>query len=84
VILIQSGIINVDIEIHKSLVTLLECPKLLVLTSSDPTVDVHNPLTLMLGLPIGLRVQAAFLSPRAAAVRGSFFSQLITLSLSQT
>jgi hypothetical protein len=52
-ILVQSSIINVDVKIRKSLVTLLESPKLLMPTfSSDPTIDVHNPLTPTLGLLI--------------------------------
>src|ERR1700683_122483 len=67
-ILIQSGIINVNVEIHKSLVTLLEGPKLLVPTfSSDPTVDIHNHLTPTLGLPISDK-----LTPWAEGT-GSFF-----------
>ncbi|RPA94539.1 hypothetical protein L873DRAFT_1408743 [Choiromyces venosus 120613-1] len=52
-ILVQSGIINVDVEIRESLVTPLEGHKLLAPTSSsDPTVDVRNPLTPTLCLPI--------------------------------
>lgn len=88
-IFLQSGIIDIDIEIRESLVTLLEGPKLLMPTfSSDPTVDVRNPLTPTFGLPspasshLALRVQAAFLLPKVAAVRGSPSSQLGMLSLS--
>ncbi|KAL5480626.1 hypothetical protein ACEPAI_1897 [Sanghuangporus weigelae] len=52
-ILVQFGIVDVDVEIRESLVTPLDGPKLLVPTfSSDPTVDVRTPLTHTLGLPI--------------------------------
>jgi hypothetical protein len=64
---VQSGIVDVDIEIRESFLTFLEGPKLLVPTlSSDPTVDVRNPLAPSLGLLISgkprvvLRVLAAF------------------------
>ncbi|KDQ64793.1 hypothetical protein JAAARDRAFT_238133 [Jaapia argillacea MUCL 33604] len=52
-ILVQSGIIDVDVEIRESLVTPLEGPKLLAPTfSSDATVDIRSPLTHALGIPI--------------------------------
>ncbi|KZS99904.1 uncharacterized protein LAESUDRAFT_765115 [Laetiporus sulphureus 93-53] len=52
-ILVQSGGIDVDVEIRASCVAALEGPKLLAPTvSSDPTVDVRDPFTHTLGLPI--------------------------------
>ncbi|RPA95784.1 hypothetical protein L873DRAFT_1845759 [Choiromyces venosus 120613-1] len=68
-ILVQSGIINVDVEIRESLVTPLEGPKLLVPTfSSDPTVDARNPLTPTLGLPISGK-----LAPCSEGTGGFFY-----------
>jgi hypothetical protein len=70
-ILAQSGIINVDVEIRNSLVTPLDGPKLLVPTfSSDPTVDVRNPLTPTLGLPISGK-----LTPWAEGTGGFFIAE---------
>ena len=70
-ILVQSGIIDVDVEICQSLVTFLEGPKLLAPTfSSDPTVDVRNPLTPTLGLPISGK-----LTPWAEGTGGFFIAE---------
>ncbi|OCH84906.1 hypothetical protein OBBRIDRAFT_815290 [Obba rivulosa] len=52
-LLVESNITDVDVEIRESVVTRSAGPKLLTSTySSDSTVDVREPLTTTLGLPI--------------------------------
>ncbi|RPA93055.1 hypothetical protein L873DRAFT_1847409 [Choiromyces venosus 120613-1] len=70
-ILVQSGIIDVDVEIRESFVTPLAGPKLLEPTvSSDATVDLRNPLTPTLGLPISGK-----LTPYSEGTGGFFISE---------
>ncbi|KAG9019614.1 hypothetical protein FRB90_012460 [Tulasnella sp. 427] len=52
-LLIQDGIVDVDVEIRDSVVTRLAGPKLLPsVYSFNPTVDIREPLTSTLGLSI--------------------------------
>ncbi|KAJ7226228.1 hypothetical protein C8J57DRAFT_1093524, partial [Mycena rebaudengoi] len=52
-LLVENHLTDVDVEICESVVTRSAGPKLLTsVYSSDPTVDVHEPLTSALGLPI--------------------------------
>lgn len=52
-LLLEYGIADVDVEIRESVVTCSAGPALLTPGySSDPTVDVRNPLTTTLGVPI--------------------------------
>jgi hypothetical protein len=52
-LLVEHNIADVDVEIRESVVTLSAGPKFLPsVYSSDPTVDVREPLTTTLGLPI--------------------------------
>ncbi|RPA99861.1 hypothetical protein L873DRAFT_1682426 [Choiromyces venosus 120613-1] len=70
-ILIQSGINNVDVEIRESLVTSLEGLKLLAPAFTfDPTVDIRNPLTSTLGLPISSK-----LTPSSEGTGGFFIAE---------
>lgn len=53
--LVKYNITDVDVEIHESLITCSAGPNLKLISpsySSNPTVDVCEPLTAMLGLPI--------------------------------
>ncbi|KAI5116737.1 hypothetical protein M0805_001379 [Coniferiporia weirii] len=70
-VLVQSGIIDVEVEIRESLVTPLEGPKLLAHTTFfDPTVDVRGPLTPTLGLPISGKH-----TPRTEGTGGFFIAE---------
>lgn len=73
-ILVQFDIVDVDVEIRGSSATFLGGPKLLVPDAypsfSKPIVDIKNPLTPTLGLPISGK-----LTPWAEGVGGFFIAE---------
>ena len=70
-LLSKDNIADVDVEIRESIITRSAGPKLFTPTySSDPTVDVREPLTTTLGLPI-----CAQRTPWAEGTGGFFISE---------